>query len=69
MAEEKLNANDTLSKVKSAYGVGGISPPKNVYEGVDPTKADGFGKNSQTALQNAVKNFAGDIGSSFLGLL
>ena len=61
--------NDTLSKVKSAYGVGGISPPKNVYEGVDPTKADGFGKNSQTALQNAVKNFAGDIGSSFLGLL
>jgi hypothetical protein len=61
--------NDTLSKVRSAYGLGGISPPKNVYEGVDPTKADGFGKNSQTALQNAVKNFAGDIGSSFLGLL
>jgi hypothetical protein len=61
--------NDTLGKVRSAYGVGGISPPKNVYEGIDPTKPDGFGKNSQTALQNAVKNFAGDIGSSFLGLL
>jgi hypothetical protein len=64
--DESKILNDTLFKVKQAYGLGQISPPKNVYEGIDPNVS--FGISSKTALENAVKNFAGGAASAGLGL-
>jgi len=65
--------NDTLTKVKEAYSIGGITPPKNVYETNTNTNPSPFfnsmAANNKNTLEQAVKNFAGDVGSSFLGLL
>ena len=52
--------NNTIDKVRNAYGLGRISPPTNVYANVNP---------NQAALQNAIRNFGGDIASSFLDLI
>lgn len=52
--------NNTIDKVRNAYGLGRISAPTNVYSGVSL---------NQAMLQNAIRNFGGDIASSFLDLI
>jgi hypothetical protein len=52
--------NNTIDKVRNAYGLGRISPPTNVYANVNPT---------QIGLQNAIRNFGGDVASSLLNLI
>jgi hypothetical protein len=52
--------NNTIDKVRNAYGLGRISPPTNVYAGVNP---------NQAALQTAIRNFGGDVASAFIDLI
>ena len=52
--------NNTIDKVRNAYGLGRISPPTNVYAGVNP---------NQAALQTAIRNFGGDVASAFIDLV
>jgi hypothetical protein len=52
--------NNTIDKVRNAYGLGRISAPTNVYANVNPT---------QIGLQNAIRNFGGDVASSLLNLI
>ena len=65
-AQRQLNdrfrlLNNTLEKVKQAYGLGSISPPTNVYN-ITP------GSTPFYDVMNALRNFTGDVLGSALDL-
>lgn len=62
VAQQQLNdqfrlLNNTIDKVRNAYGLGRMSPPTNVYT------QENLAMNQ---LRGAVRNFIGDVGSAFL---
>lgn len=65
VAQQQLNnqfrlLNNTIDKVRNAYGLGRMSPPTNVYT------QENLALNQ---LRGAVRNFVGDVGSAFLDSL
>jgi hypothetical protein len=64
-AQRRLNdqfrlLNNTIDKVRNAYGLGRMSPPTNVYT------QENLALNQ---LRGAVRNFVGDVGGAFLDSL
>jgi hypothetical protein len=65
VAQQQLNnqfrlLNNTIDKVRNAYGLGRMSPPTNVYT------QENLALNQ---LRGAVRNFVGDVGGAFLDSL